>query len=373
MQAYYLKKAEENLPPLHTTVIRPEAKAEPLKNGDTLILDLGNHYVGYLSFAVRHAHWYNDAPLRLELHFCETARELEDDFNDYHGSLCRSWLQDETVNIDFPGTHRLPRRYAARYVWIRVICTSQPVILSDFTFEAVSSADMTTLKPCSIQDAELAAIDRVAVHTLRNCMQRVFEDGPKRDRRLWIGDLRLEALANYYTFGNPELTRRCLYLFGAAERNQYGVMPGYIYENPVFVTGYWTILDYGFMFVNTLCDLYTHTGDTETFRDLYPVAKGILDSAEANLDGDGLVTTTCGDAFIVYPGEKGPWPSMRLEAERLGAQEAAMLAELRSRDPAAHDALIARVFRAFDDYDNNPETLDRLHEELLKMLSGEAL
>ena len=27
-------------------------------------------------------------------------------------------------------------------------------------------------------------------------MQDVFEDGPKRDRRLWLGDLRLEALAN---------------------------------------------------------------------------------------------------------------------------------------------------------------------------------
>jgi len=78
----------------------------------------------------------------------------------------------------------------------------------------------------------------------------------------------------------------------------------------------------------------------------------------------------CGDAFIVYPGKDGPWPSMRLEAERVGAQEAAMLRELLDRDPAAHDALIARVFRAFDDYDNTPETLDALHEELLKKLTG---
>ncbi|MBR3796363.1 MAG: DUF4091 domain-containing protein [Clostridia bacterium] len=79
----------------------------------------------------------------------------------------------------------------------------------------------------------------------------------------------------------------------------------------------------------------------------------------------------CGDAFIVYPGERGPWPSMRLEAERLGAQEAAMLRELLDRDPAAHDALIARVFRAFDDYDNTPEILDALHEELLGLLARE--
>jgi len=76
----------------------------------------------------------------------------------------------------------------------------------------------------------------------------------------------------------------------------------------------------------------------------------------------------CGDAFIVYPGENGPWLSMRLEAERQGAQEAAMLRALLMRDPAAHDALITRVFRSFDEYDNTPETLDALHEELLSML-----
>ena len=59
---------------------------------------------------------------------------------------------------------------------------------------------------------------------------------------------------------------------------------------------------------------------------------------------------------------------MRLEAERVGAQEAAMLRDLLDRDPVAHDALIARVFRAFDDYDSTPETLDALHGELLELL-----
>ena len=296
--ADYLQKADENLPPLHTTEIHPAYEERPLGNGDTVILDLGNHYVGYLSFKIWHANWYNDAPARLEFYFCETARELEDDYNDYHGSLCRSWLQDEIVNVDAPGVYHLPRRYAARYVLIKVKYVSQPITLTEFSFKAVTSADTATLKPGDIRDEELAAIDRVAVHTLRNCMQRVFEDGPKRDRRLWIGDLRLEALANYYTFGNVELTKRCLYLFGAADRNPYGLMPGYVYENPIFVSGYWHILDYGFMFVNTMCDLYDHTGDTEVFRDLYPVAKGILDSTEENTDEDGLITMTCGDAFI---------------------------------------------------------------------------
>lgn len=79
----------------------------------------------------------------------------------------------------------------------------------------------------------------------------------------------------------------------------------------------------------------------------------------------------CGDAFIVYPGEDGPWPSMRLEAERMGAQEAALLGALREKDEAAHDALIARVFRSFKDYDNDPQTLNFVHEELLRLLSSD--
>lgn len=77
----------------------------------------------------------------------------------------------------------------------------------------------------------------------------------------------------------------------------------------------------------------------------------------------------CGDAFIVYPGEDGPWLSMRLEAERRGAEEAAMLCALRKRDPEAHDALIAQVFRGFDDYDNTPERIEQAAETLLKLLS----
>lgn len=77
----------------------------------------------------------------------------------------------------------------------------------------------------------------------------------------------------------------------------------------------------------------------------------------------------CGDAFIVYPGDKEPWPSMRLEAERMGAQEACLLRALKAKDPAAHDALIAEVFTSFDEYDNDPTKMERVKEALLKALA----
>lgn len=298
MKSYYLQKADENLPQLRKTVLSPKVEQAHLNEGDTLVLDLGNHYVGYFSFKLWFLDQYIDAPVGMSVRFCESARELEDDFDDYHGSLCKSWLQEDVINVDFPGTYKMPRRYAARYIRIKILHTPKPLSLSEFVFEAESSADMRTLKPVTLRDAELENIDKIAVNTLKNCMQRVFEDGPKRDRRLWIGDLRLEALANYYTFDNLSLVKRCLYLFAAAERNEYGILPGYVYENPIFASGNWFLIDYSLMFVCSLCDLYRHAKDEETFRALEPIARGVLDVLDATKDEKGLVTTRSGDVFV---------------------------------------------------------------------------
>ena len=76
----------------------------------------------------------------------------------------------------------------------------------------------------------------------------------------------------------------------------------------------------------------------------------------------------CGDAFIVYPGAGGPWISLRFEAERMGAEEACLLRRLGQKDPEAHDALIAKVFTRFDEYNDDPELLEAVHEELLQAL-----
>ncbi len=77
----------------------------------------------------------------------------------------------------------------------------------------------------------------------------------------------------------------------------------------------------------------------------------------------------CGDSFIVYPGTDGPWPGMRLEASRRGAEDAALLRLLREKDEAAHDALIARVFRNNSDYNDHPALFADVYESLLKQLS----
>ena len=76
----------------------------------------------------------------------------------------------------------------------------------------------------------------------------------------------------------------------------------------------------------------------------------------------------CGDSFLVYPGTDGPWPGMRMEAARRGAEDAALLALLRCRDEAAHDALVARVFHDNQNYNDDPAVFETVYEELLHLL-----
>ena len=299
MKNKFLELAEKHLPIINETIITPAPKNVVLNKGDSVVIDLGNHYVGYFSFVMKKVTEYIDAPVRLVIRFCEVERELCDDYDDYNGWLSASWLQEEVVNVDFPGRFELPRRYAARYIRITVKYTPKPLELSDFNFKAVTSANPADLIPHKINDPLMKRIDEVAVNTLKNCMQRMFEDGPKRDRRLWIGDLRLEALANYYTFNNYDIVKRCLYLFAATDRNSYGFMPGFLYEYPVYESGSWFLEDYSLLYVCSLCDYLEHSGDIETFHDLYETAKSIVDAAISTLDSDGFMTTPAdGDAFI---------------------------------------------------------------------------
>ncbi len=296
---YFLFKAQENMPELHCRNIIPDATEFVASNGDSILLDLGQHAVGHFSFAFDRVDVFVDAPVRLIVKFGEDIREINDDFSEYKGVLSKTWLQEELINLDYPQKITLPRRYACRYIKITVDRTTRPIRLFDFSFCASTSADVSALKPINSNDALLNKIDIVATTTLKECMQTVFEDGPKRDRRLWIGDLRLEALTNYYTFNNLEIIRRCLYLFAAGECNELGFLPSFVYETPYYHSGEAHIEDYALLFVVSVCDYYEHTNDISVVNDLLDICMSQLDCFKSTLDDDNIVTKQNGwFAFI---------------------------------------------------------------------------
>ncbi len=287
---YFLSKAQENFPELKFSVLTPDITEFIGSNGDSIVLDLGKHVVGHFSFAFDRVDIFVDAPVRLNIRFGEDAREINDDFSQYNGTLSKTWLQEEIVNLDFPQKITMPRRYACRYIKIMVERTTRPIKLFDFSFCASTSADVSVLKSANTEDTLLNKIDLVATNTLKECMQTFFEDGPKRDRRLWIGDLRLEALANYYTFNNLEIVKRCLYLFAAGECNKSGFLPSFVYETPYYHSGATHIEDYALLYVVSLCDYYEHTGDMDVVNDLLGICKSQIESFEATLD-ENLIAT----------------------------------------------------------------------------------
>lgn len=166
-----------------------------------------------------------DAPLHLQVTLGEMPVEMGVPFSEYEGWLSSSWLKEERYHVDvMPTKLNMEWRLSFRYAKLTVLDTSPKykVSFTEVVCTAVTSADRKTLIPFSHSDAELQAIDEVSVKTLEECMQEVFEDGPKRDRRLWLGDLRLQALANYETFQNNDLVKCCLYLFAAYLMNRGG-------------------------------------------------------------------------------------------------------------------------------------------------------
>lgn len=296
---FFLSKAHDNFPKLKFSVLTPDITEFIGSNGDSILLDLGEHAVGHFSFAFDKVDVFVDAPVRLIIKFGEDMREMNDDFSQYNGVLSKTWLQEETINLDFPQNITMPRRYACRYIKITVERTTRPIRLFDFSFRASTSADVTVLKSANTKDSLLNKIDLVATNTLKECMQTFFEDGPKRDRRLWIGDLRLEALTNYYTFNNLEIVKRCLYLFAAGKCNESGFLPSFVYETPYYHSGATHIEDYALLYVVSVCDYFEHTGDKEVVNDLLGICKSQLESFKATLDENLIVTSQDGwFAFI---------------------------------------------------------------------------
>ncbi|MBO1510701.1 alpha-L-rhamnosidase-related protein [Metabacillus bambusae] len=260
--------------------------------GDEFILDFGTHLVGYLSMKVIPVGSPPDAPLHLKLTFGEMPVEMAEPFSEYNGWISSSWLQEEMLHIDvMPGLIELPRRYSFRYLKIEVLDTSRKyrVAFDDVQCLTVTSGDSSRVKELNHKDTMLNEIDKVSIKTLQDCMQEVFEDGPKRDRRLWLGDLRLQALANYETFQTNDLVKRCLYLF-AGVPDDNGRIAANLFIAPSLIADDTYLFDYSLLFTTTLFDYFEATEDLETLTELWPLAYRQVELALERLDEQGIVT-----------------------------------------------------------------------------------
>ncbi|KAH7311838.1 bacterial alpha-L-rhamnosidase domain-containing protein [Rhexocercosporidium sp. MPI-PUGE-AT-0058] len=287
--------------PVHTHTIE-ELKNLSYGKGDQLILDFGSHRVGYLSLHLGVDGVNVDAPTRLRLTFGEIPYDVTEVLHPCNTWISTSWLPDEVINVDWlPTDVGMPRRYSFRYLKIDVIDTSPKykVRFLDVKVRAVSAVSPETAlvsQDVAIGDKELALIDHISQVTLRNCMQTVFEDGPRRDRRLWLGDLRLQALANYCTFKDYSLVKRCLYMFAALPREDNS-LPACLFEKPKLAPASDYIVDYDALFGPTVYDYTLASGDIETAIELWSTILGSLKLPLSHVGIDGRFKSDASDAW----------------------------------------------------------------------------
>ena len=323
-----LQKAEELAPALYHEDVLPvcgmagdgknagEEKAgltEPyniaLGKGDSFFLDFGTHYVGYLSLQLSFKGSHPDAPAWIRLRFAETKGELEEDPKEYKGWVSGSWIQEEYLHVDvLPAKIQLQRRYAFRYLVITALDTSPKykLVLDGAHCMTETSADIRWIPDALGQndgDPVIGKIREAGLRTLANCMQDVFEDGPKRDRRLWTGDLRLTALANYAAFRNNDLVRRCLYLF-AGSRFPDGRVSACVFTKPVPAADDTWLFDYSLLYVCALEEYLEEKDregvpDMETLEDLYETAMEQIRGSLFMVGEDGVVIPAAAEGTFI--------------------------------------------------------------------------
>ena len=313
----WLDLAEKNKPELIWTVERPqsiisiskdttsfqalsvsdrkdvsEIYSAPLSDyKDGVILDFGRHMTGYLNFSLKSLTRTPDAPLRLKFTFGETLSEVVTPIDPYRGSLARAWFQDEIVTVSvLPELMKIPRRLSFRYVKVEVVAMPKYKFAFDKLYCEASTSAGSSVASLPVETSPMIRkIDSVGLNTLRECMQTVYEDGPKRDRRLWGGDLYLESLANNCSFRQFDLTRRCLYLLaGVAAEN--GILYPTMFEAPYpHPQKERFLLDYTYLYNVTLLDYLNATGDRKTVEDLWVVAKKQAENILPYLTKENLI------------------------------------------------------------------------------------
>ncbi len=312
-QQDWLDKAEQCKPELYTTACHPisivdivqddnafqgykavdkegidDIYTKSFKQMGSVVLDFGKHMVGNVSFKIKDIGPMQDAVLRFKVTFGEVPGDLGLPQEPYTGSLSRGWMQDFVCDVSYDGTFTFNRRISARYMKIEAVGTSQysDFCFDDITFNATTSAGSSTVKLADTTPQIFKDIAQVSENTLRDCMQGVFEDGPKRDQRLWMGDLYLQALANTASFQNYDLTKRCLYLLAGLANPDNGLLYSNLVEYPVPHAQQTFFVDYALSYVLTLADYLDATGDTGTANDLWPVAKRQVDAILENAIND---------------------------------------------------------------------------------------
>jgi alpha-L-rhamnosidase len=198
----------------------------------------------------------------------------------------------DVVRNSSHGRWKAYQRRAFKYLQIKFIALEGPVEIEDITLHNTWYAyDESGYALCS--DDKYQRILDVSKHTLRTNTSYHYEDCPWREQALWIFDMRVMALINYYFYGDTRLVAKNLRQCFAMQRENGAVNS----TGPKMNNCYH--LDFCMHLIGALREYYQVSGDRHLLLELEPyivkltgyiagyVDQGVLDSS--TVDGSSHV------------------------------------------------------------------------------------
>lgn len=243
-------------------------------SGPSLIVDFGEEVVGY--FRVR---LQSSAPVSFRLYHGENMTEAAGEIarsEVQHRMLCETYRQEAGIQ-EFESR----MRFGGRFMRMEFFDCQAPVTADGFAIRW-SLYPVARKGYWSCDDALLNCIWQCGQKTLHLCMQEYYLDAVKRDRMLWVGDTRAQALCNYVLFGDTRLFEFC---WDEIARTQYpdGGIPS------AYGQGLSVIWDYVAWYVIAFQDYYTHTGNAEYLKKHKATIFQSVDFLISKTESDGLI------------------------------------------------------------------------------------
>ncbi|HEV2487058.1 MAG TPA: alpha-L-rhamnosidase C-terminal domain-containing protein [Terracidiphilus sp.] len=235
------------------TVRLPAAKTE-LQNAPGLLLDFGREVTGRLLIESA-----CDCEAQVQVSYGESESEALSGEH-YLGSFL--------MRVPPRGTVRGPKS-GFRYALLRFAGGAPETAFRSIRMEGIAYP-VDYKGSFESSDPLLNQIWETAVYTAHLCMQDGIWDAPKRDRGWWAGDLDVSGPVIGDVFADRFLLEQTLTSLIPPGNQNVNDIPGY--------TALW---------IDTLADLYRHSGDKTELEQKYAVLLKLLARIDAELDSSG--------------------------------------------------------------------------------------
>ncbi len=247
--------------------------------------------------------------------------------------------QKGMVNPDRAGVHYADRylcragnqrfqtfdKRAFRYLQIDVRNVRQPLSIGPVSL-VFSTYPVEERGRFASSDESLDRIWEIGAWTVRLNMEDAYTDCPWRERGQWWGDARVQALVNYYAFGDLKLIRRGLRMIGQSQTGE-----GWTKGMHPSDWSYAILPTFTLLWIISLYDYYLFSGDRELVRELFPVVEraiaafapshsehGLLNNVPHWLFVDWAPVTTSGESASINALYHGALTATARLAEALG-------------------------------------------------------